>query len=310
MTDLPNSVRYVKNGPGGRWWRAAKAHAQIHCSWKNVAREMLETADFASIEHAVRNDFGDRPGATQDFNALRTLVDRPSRHVWVTFEDGYLWWATARDGIETNPDGETAERGYFWLNLDRPWSNRSLCGRPLALSDLPGAVGAVAGFRATLCKPSASREILRIIKDEEDADDAAASAARLAYARAMTRLVARLGPRDFELLVDLILSRSGWTRIARLGGVVEGIDIEVENPAIDEIAFVQVKARAGRPVLDDYVARFAERRERYARMIFAVHSPDGPLTAPQGMPVQVWDGDRVSNLVLRLGLGDWVAKRL
>lgn len=161
-----------------------------------------------------------------------------------------------------------------------------------------------------MCKPGAGREILRIIKDEEDTDAAAANAARLAYERAMARLVARLGPRDFEVLVDLILSRTGWTRIARLGGVTEGIDVEVENSAIDEIAFVQVKARAGRRVLDDYIARFAERRQRYARMIFAVHSPEVPLMAPEGLPVQVWDGDRVSKLVVRLGLGDWVAKRV
>ena len=31
-TTLPNSVRYVKNGPGGRWWATAKAEGQIHAS--------------------------------------------------------------------------------------------------------------------------------------------------------------------------------------------------------------------------------------------------------------------------------------
>jgi hypothetical protein len=310
MSDLPDSVRYVKNGPGGRWWDAAKAHDQIHGSWKDVPAEMLRTANLAGIEQAVRDWFGDRRGATQDFNAVRTLVDRPSQHVWVTFEDGSLWWATARDDLDVNPEGETAERGHFWINLDRPWSNQSLGGRSLAIADVPGVVAAVAGFRATVCKPKASREILRVIKDEDDPDAAAASTARLAYERAMVRLVARLGPRDFELLVDLILSRTGWTRIARLGGVTAGIDVEVENPAINEIAFVQVKASAGRLVLDDYVARFEKQRERYARMIFAVHSPEGPLAEPKGLPVQVWDGDKVSKLVVRLGLGDWVAKRI
>ena len=59
-----------------------------------------------------------------------------------------------------------------------------------------------------------------------------------------------------KLLVDLILSRSGWTRTARLGGVTEGIDVEVENAAIGEVAFVQVKSTADPSVLDDYVARF------------------------------------------------------
>jgi hypothetical protein len=112
----------VKNGPGGRWWLAAKAHAQIHCSWKKVAGEMLETANLAEIEQAVRSEFGVRRGATQDFNALRTLVERPSQHVWVTFEDGCLWWATARDSIAINPEGETAERVTFGST----WTDRGI----------------------------------------------------------------------------------------------------------------------------------------------------------------------------------------
>lgn len=117
--------------------------------------------------------------------------------------------ATARDGVEINPNGEGTDRGHFWVTLDRPWRNLSLGGCSLAAPDLPGAVAAVAGFRATLCKPKASGEILRIITDREDEDAARASAAREEYGRTVSRLVARLGPKDFEVLVDLILSRSG-----------------------------------------------------------------------------------------------------
>ena len=71
-----------------------------------------------------------------------------------------------------------------------------------------------------------------------------------------------------------------------------------------------MKASAGEPILDDYVAKFTERRDRYSRMIFAVHSPQGTLTAPKDMPVQVWDGPTISDLVVPLGLGDWVTKRV
>ena len=98
-------------------------------------------------------------------------------------------------------------------------------------------------------------------------------------------------------MIDLILARTGWERIATLGGVREGLDVEAENPAAGEIAFVQVKSSADQHVLDDYVHRFQQRRERYARMIFAVHSPRGRLTAPRELPVQVWTGEKVAELV-------------
>jgi hypothetical protein len=95
-----------------------------------------------------------------------------------------------------------------------------------------------------------------------------------------------------------------------VGGATEGIDIEAENVAANEIAFVQVKSAAGQDVLDEYISRFGERRERYQRMIFAVQTPLGTLTPPNGQPVQVWTGERIAELVVQHGLGEWVAKRL
>ncbi|WP_181425483.1 restriction endonuclease [Methylobacterium sp. B4] len=310
MPDLPTSVRYVKNGAGGRWWPDAKSRSGLHAGWSRVPDEMLRATDLSAIAAILREQYGLKPGATQDLNALRSLLESPSRHLWVTFEDGFMWWSTVRDGITISPDNETVEHGHFWLDLDRPWSNRSLTGRYLAMSELPGVVTTTAGFQGTICEPKGWREILCLIRDEEDEEAAAAIAAQLAYQAAVGKLVARLRPKDFEVLVDLILSRSGWTRLAKLGGATEGIDVEVENPATDEIAFVQVKAAAGQKTLDDYVGRFRERRERYHRMIFAVHSPKGSLAAPPGEPVQVWDGPKVAKLVVRLGLGDWLVKRI
>ena len=99
--------------------------------------------------------------------------------------------------------------------------------------------------------------------------------------------------------------------ISTLGKTREGIDIEAENLTADEIAFVQVKSSATQEVLYDYVERFKGRSDFYKRMIFAVHSPNGELTPPLNLPsVHLWTGDRVAELVVRLGLGEWVEKRI
>jgi len=309
---LPNSVRYVKNGRGGQWWRAARKDDQIHLGWKSVPQELLLTPDFPRIKQVIKAEFGTRQGATQDFNALRDLLDAPSKHVWITFEDGCMWWCTVLDGAIVNPNGESPEKGNFWLACSRPWSNRTLKGRLLAIPDLPGTVTTTGGFKATVCTPKAWEAILRIIQDEKDPDAANAANARGDYQGAVLKMIKRLSPKDFEQLVDHILARTGWARISTLGKTQEGIDLEAENLAVGEIAFVQVKSSAAQKSLNEYVKKFKERRDRYARMIFAVHSPIGKLNPPTDLPwaAQVWTGDRVAQLVVRLGLGEWVENRI
>jgi hypothetical protein len=311
---FPQTVRYMKNGSVGKWWKAAKDHGQLHCGWWFVPRDLLRQADLARIEDCIRQHEGYKtPGAaTADFNALKTLLDRPSQHIWITFEDGCLWWCTVRDGITVNMDrSKQKDEGSFWLTCNRPWSNHSVGEKLLARANLPGKVTRVAGFRGTVCEPSGSAEILRIIQDKEDPATLAAVSAREAYTTALATLIGKLHDRDFELLIDLILARTGWNRLAKLGGSTADIDIEAENVATNEIAFVQVKSKATQKVLDDYVERFQDQRDRYDRMIFAVHSPEGDLTVPEDEPsIQIWNGDRIAELAVRLGLGEWIANRL
>lgn len=309
-TKLPTSVRYVKNGPGGRWWPEAKANQQIHLGWKSIPKNLLLKPDFTEIERLLRSEFANRQGATQDFNALKTLLDVPSRHIWITFEDGCMWWCTVLDGAKVNPNREEPEKGNFWLVCDRPWSNKSVKGKLLVKRDLPGPATSTAGFRATVCEPKSWETIARIIQGELDPDVVKSSEVRGTYQNAIQKIVERLHWQDFEQLIEFILARTGWTRISTLERTREGTDVEAENLTADEIAFVQVKSSATQKVLDDYVGRFNQRRDYYARMIFAVHSPSGKLTTPvDNSEVQLWTGERVANLVVRLGLGEWVENR-
>lgn len=122
-------------------------------------------------------------------------------------------------------------------------------------------------------------------------------------------MIKRLNPYDFEELIDLVLFRSGWMRISKLGGTTEGIDIEAENLAASEIAFIQIKSSARQSTLEDYISRFNARKDRYARMMFVVHSPIGRLIT-SNPSVQIWEGERVADLVIRLGLGEWLQGKL
>ena len=308
---LPTSVRYIKNGEGGQWWKAARGNGQVHAGWTIIPDDLLLAPDWVEIKRLEDEHFGGKPGATQDINALKALLDRPSQHIWITFQDDCLWWCTVRDGVTTNPDGQSKDRGHFWLTCASPWSNQSQGDqRPLTYSRLPGTVTSTAGFKGTVCTPGAWDTILRIIRDDEDPEVKAATLARKDYQDAVAKLVQRLGPKDFEVLIDLILARTGWARLEKVGGVRADVDVEVQNAALDEVAFVQVKGKASQKTLNDSIERFNAQPGHYQRMIFAVHTPTGTLTPPSPDPVQVWTGDRLAQLVVNVGLGDWVTSRV
>jgi len=251
--------------------------------------------------------------ANRDYEELRILLDKPSQHVWVTFEKGFLWWCTVHDGIVVNQNGESQEKGRFWLRVDRQWSNKSLNGILLASSDLPGYVTKTAAYRATVCgdkNEKWQKAILRIIRDEKDTDVVKASRARAVYSRRILKLIKKMQPEDFEELIEQILDRTGWLRLARTGGTRADVDIEAYNAAAGEILFAQVKSEAAQDVLDKCISDFNQQRERYARMIFAVHTPIGSLRVESASPIQIWTGEKIADLVVRLGLGERVEKKV
>lgn len=305
-----STVRYLKNGRGGKWWPAAKERHQAHFGWSRLPGDLLLRSDLRAIEEVIRDRSKDEGAATRDLSQIREVLEDPDRHIWITFEDGRLWWCTLRRGPTVNREGESEAVGHFWLECEKPWSNRSIGGRILSVTDLSGRVTSTAGFRGTLCTPKAEAEVLRILSDQKNEDAVALQRARDAYEATVEVGIQRLTPQDFEHLVDLVLVRSGWVRVSTLGGVLEWIDLEVKNAAADETAFVQVKSAADQAVLDDYVQRFGSRRELYSRLIVAVHTPKGKLNPPSDLPVQVWTGRHMARLAVRLGLGEWVEGRL
>jgi len=57
------SVRYVKNGKGGQWWKAAKENNNVQAGWQQMSPEDIVHPDFAKIERLVGPEISD-PGAS------------------------------------------------------------------------------------------------------------------------------------------------------------------------------------------------------------------------------------------------------
>ena len=120
-------------------------------------------------------------------------------------------------------------------------------------------------------------------------------------------LIRLLTPQDFELLVDLVFTSSGWRRVGALGRAQKTLDLDLVLPSTGERAFVQVKSRTSQAQLEDYVTRFEDLRGTHGRMFYVYHrgavtcdDPRVTLIGPEALP----------DLVIDAGLTTWLIEKV
>jgi hypothetical protein len=64
------------------------------------------------------------------------------------------------------------------------------------------------------------------------------------YTGAVAKLVKRLHERAFELLIDLIPTRTGWMRLAEAGRTTERVDSEVQNATLTKSLLCRLENRS------------------------------------------------------------------
>src|SRR3546814_7207837 len=112
----------------------------------------------------------------------------------------------------------------------------------------------------TICKIDREDYLLRRIRGEADPLHKQALALLEQQQRLAAAMVRDLDWRDFEVLVDLILTRAGWRRISALGEGEVDIDLMLDHPTTGETAWVQVKTGTSQAELEDYLQRFIDRK--------------------------------------------------
>ena len=118
-------------------------------------------------------------------------------------------------------------------------------------------------------------------------------------------LIKHLDWHDFETLVDLVFSTSGWRRLGKVGGSQKTIDLDLTLPSTGERAFVQIKARTNSAELTRYVERLEE-LEHYNRMFYVFHSGSASTEDDR---VTVVDPKKLAEMVIEAGLVNWLIRK-
>jgi hypothetical protein len=128
-----------------------------------------------------------------------------------------------------------------------------------------------------------------------------------AFASTLVQRLRLLTWQDFELLVDLVFSNSGWRRVGQVGKTQKTVDIELMLPTTGERAFVQIKSSAGKKDLEHYLSRLKD-SVIYERMFFVWHSGDvGDVDEPS---VDLIGSDQLARMVFDAGLTSWLREKV
>lgn len=293
---------YIKLGRGGDWEAESLRDGVLRFGYREAPHDLCARGDWQGVWEAMKTIRGDAGAATRDVNQIRAYYEADEHSIFITFVGGLLYWCRPSGPVELLDDRshrrQTAEG----------WRNTSVNGSLLSADRLSGRLLKVQMFRGTICDVRAGDYLLRKLSDQLSPEVAAAEEAERALMTAIVELMRLLTWQDFELLVDLVFSTSGWRRVSQVGRTQKTVDLELILPSTAERAFVQVKSQATSAALNDYVARLAE-ADAYDRMFFVWHTGDiAEESSPAG--VILLGPQKLSRMVLDAGLSSWLREKV
>ena len=303
-------VRYIKLGEKGRWADRCLERGELAFEYPFVPHDFCVARDWTAVRRLlslVEVKGKKRGNPNDDLREIEAFYTLGADCLWITFAKGHLWWTFAGSEVTWLGSAEEAGPARVRKTIDG-WRNTTITGEPLRIDGLSSRLTQAAGYRKTICEVEVPDYAIRRINNEEDPVVRRAQEIRTAMTAAAAKMITNLHWADFETLVDLIFTRSGWRRVSRVGGPQKDVDLILKQSTIDETAFVQVKSKAGQAVLDDYVDRFRQ-GGIYDRMFFVCHAPRGRLAATDVKPIHVWTGDRLADATIGAGLFDWLIER-
>lgn len=303
----PREIRFIKLGRSGQWEKECiEKDSTIRLGYESPYHENSMVGDWETVrKHWLDIRDGNERVATSDVNQIRDFYELSENDLWITFYNRKLYWCFAKKDVLERDDGSRIRKT---LN---GWSCKDVLGNELRVENIDGRVTKVQGFRGTICKVELEDYLVAKINGTVQEEVITAKSNLEQLTESLKPLIKGLWWKDFELLVDLIFSQSGWQRVSVLGQFEKAIDLDVFSPVSRRRAFVQVKSSASISTLQESIAQYYE-MEQFDEMYFVVHTAsESTLSyAMDFSDVHVWDIDKLAELVINSGLVNWlIAKR-
>jgi hypothetical protein len=303
-------VRYMKLGGAGFWEKECIEKGIIRFGFhpsgelrKNAYPRNAERFRLCMVGRwdKLRKSYiedGRTEGVATNFTKQTQLIFQNEPEIlWITFIGERLYWGR----LESGPPKQDPRDGIS-RKVVGGWKETDLNGDMLTKNGLPGAVTKLAAFKGTSCDVDVAKYLIQRINGQKIPEVERAVAALKEIELAVLEMIRLLGHKDFEILIELVFSTSGWRRQGVVGKTQKTKDIELTLPSTGERAFVQVKSRTTSKQLDEYVDRI-DQLGPYNRMFYVYHTGEAKTDDER---VIVWGPEKIAELVVNAGLVNWV----
>lgn len=295
---------FIKLGRSGSWAQECINNSTLRLGFKNPHHQKCVEGDWDFIRNYWKNDIHKTDGkATETTNQIRNFYESEADVLWITFHNRKLYWCFSKREITELEDGTRIRP------CKGSWSCKDINGNELTVEALSSKLTKTQAFQGTICNIKELDYLKRRLNGTKLPSVIRAEKAYKELKDSLIDLIKNLTWQDFELLIDLIFSYSGWKRIETLGKTQKSIDLDLMSPVTGKRAFVQVKSTSDLPTFQEYVDQF-KNMNQYDEMYFVVHSPKKNLEGYDGDHSEIIISvDRIANLSINSGLADWIISK-
>lgn len=301
----PERVRYIKLGEGGRWEKECWDKGIIRFGFGSANSERFPLCISGRWDDLTKTFIasGRDPSTASRFtNETRTFFEDQGQILWITFVgEQLLWGFLDLNSAQRHDDGDGV-----WRKIVNGWRTEDLKGEKLTKERLSGSLTKISAYRGTSCNVDVADYVVRRINGQKQPEVERAIAALENTTVAVLGLLKLLEPRDFETLVDLVFSTSGWRRQGIVGKTQKTLDLDLILPSTGERAFVQVKSKTTSRELTEYLGALDERGP-FDRMFYVYHSGEAKVEDDR---VIIIGPEKLAQLVIDAGLVNWLIRKV
>lgn len=302
----PKKVLFIKLGAGGAFeTNCIEKDQNLRLDYNEADHELCIKRDWKGVNDYYTTIEKKRSFvATSHSNQIKQFYEEDEQTLWITFYANKLWWCFSKPEITLLPD-KTKTRPVIGK-----WSDKDINGKLLNTGNISGKLLKTQGYQGTICAVLEAKYAVSKINGELLPEVAEVENAMKNLKDKTAQLIQHLQWQDFEILIEMIFSQSGWQRVGATGKAQKTFDLDLLAPVSGDRAMVQIKSESDLKQFQEYQKKFEIMNDGYNRFFYVVHSPSKNLIDYQNdSNIQLFLVEKISELTIASGLVEWVIKK-